>query len=258
VNAPTPLFDLFKRGEAAHDVKLLAAQGRLALRGHEQLAILMLLVGDADAEVRSTADATLTQIPEGALRAFLARADVQAPMLEFFASRGLTPLGPPSEGDEPLLDPDPETEEDVAEGSDADRRESLTSKLAKMNFPQRLKAASKGTREMRAVLVRDPNRLISTTVLSSPKLTQAEVESFSRMANVGEEVLRIIGSNRAWTKNYGVIVGLTKNPKTPLGMSLNFLSRLNDSDVKMLSVDRNVPEPLRIAARKKLQTSQPG
>jgi hypothetical protein len=249
---------MFKRGEAAADVKLLAAQGRLALRAHEQLGILMLLVGDGDAEVRSTADATLKLIPEGALRAFLARVDVPPAMLEFFTGRGITPLGPPSDGDGPLLDLEPEIEEGAAAESDDQRRESLTSRLAKMNFPERLKAASKGSREMRAVLVRDPNRLISTTVLSSPKLTQAEVESFSRMSNVGEEVLRIIGSNRAWTKNYGVILGLTKNPKTPLGMSLNFLSRLNDSDVKTLSVDRNVPEPLRVAARKKLQSSQRG
>jgi hypothetical protein len=244
---------MFKRGEAAHDVKLLAAAGRLAPRAHEQLAILMLLVEDPDGEVRSAAAETLTRIPEAALRAFLARSDVPAAMLEFFAARGVAPAGPPAESDEPLLDLEPDDEQ-PPDGEQ--QRESITSQLAKMNFPQRLKAAVKGTREMRAVLIRDPNKLISATVLSSPKLTEAEVESFSRMANVSEEVLRIIGTNRAWTKNYSVIVGLTKNPKTPLGMSLNFLARLNDSDVKMLSVDRNVPEPLRIAARKKMATSR--
>jgi hypothetical protein len=105
---------------------------------------------------------------------------------------------------------------------------------------------------MRAILIRDPNKMICTTVLSSPKLTEQEVESFSRMANVAEDVLRIIGSNRVWMKNYGVVLGLTKNPKTPLGMSLNLMARLNDRDLNMLSVDRNVPEPLRIAARKRV------
>jgi len=89
-------------------------------------------------------------------------------------------------------------------------------------------------------------------VLSSPKLTEQEVEAFSRMANVSDDVLRIIASNRAWTKNYSIVVGLTKNPKTPLGLSMNFLARLNETDVKMVSIDRNVPEALRIAARKKL------
>ena len=52
----------------------------------------------------------------------------------------------------------------------------------------------KGTREMRAVLIRDPNKMIAAAVLSSPKLTDQEVESFARMANVSEDVLRIIGA----------------------------------------------------------------
>ena len=65
-------------------------------------------------------------------------------------------------------------------------------------------------------------------MLSSPKVSEPEVESFARMQNVSEDVLRIIGSNRAWLKNYGVILALTKNPKTPLAMSMQLMTRLND------------------------------
>jgi hypothetical protein len=78
------------------------------------------------------------------------------------------------------------------------------------------------------------------------------------MANVSEEVLRTIGHNRAWLKNYGVVVGLTKNPKTPLAMSLNLMPRLNTKDLTMLSIDRNVPEALRVAARKRALASTSG
>ncbi|MEZ5284008.1 MAG: hypothetical protein R2712_04200 [Vicinamibacterales bacterium] len=65
-------------------------------------------------------------------------------------------------------------------------------------------------------------------------------------------MLRTIGSTRGWVKNYGVTLGLTKNPKTPLALSLTLLNRLNDRDLRGISIDRNVPEPLRIAARKKV------
>jgi hypothetical protein len=41
-------------------------------------------------------------------------------------------------------------------------------------------------------------------------------------------------------------------------MSLNLLARLQDRDVQSISVDRNVPEPLRIAARKKVIANQSG
>ncbi len=118
-----------------------------------------------------------------------------------------------------------------------------------MTFTGRLKAAVKGSREMRAILIHDSNKMICSAVLASPKVTAQEAESFAKMANVSDDVLRIIANNRAWMKNYGIVVlALTKNPKTPLGLSLNLMSRLADKDVGMLSIDRNVPEPLRLAA----------
>jgi hypothetical protein len=121
-----------------------------------------------------------------------------------------------------------------------------------------MKLATRGTREQRALLVRDPNRLVASAVLSSPKLTESEVEQFAKMTNVAEDVLRVIGTNRAWTKNYGVVAGLVRNPKTPLAISMTLLQRVNDRDVKMLAIDRNVPEPLRIAARKRATASRAG
>jgi hypothetical protein len=70
------------------------------------------------------------------------------------------------------------------------------------------------------------------------------------MTNVSDEVLRILGHNRTWTKNYGVISALTRNPKTPVGVALTLLPRLLEREVKVLSTDRNVPEPIRLLARK--------
>jgi hypothetical protein len=252
------LLDCFKRGDAARDVRLLAAQGTLAPRAHEQLAILVLLLDDPDLEIRSVAEQTLNKIPEETLKGFLARSDVSVDVLEFFAGRGVFPAEIPLiEVDDPLIDTELEDPGlaaiDDAEGG----REGTAQQLAKMSFPERLRAAVKGSREMRAILVRDPNKLISASVLSSPKLTENEVEAFSRMANVSDDVLRIIGSNRAWTKNYSIVVGLTKNPKTPVAMSMNFLPRLSARDLGLLAVDRNVAEPLRVAAKKKLKAAGP-
>ena len=257
---PTPLLDFFKRGEVDRDVRMEAAQGALAPRAYEQLAILALLVEDPDAEVRATAEATLSKIPESALKSFLARADVPIDLREFFADRGVFPDEIPQlelEGgldvEEPLLDTDASLL-----GDEAEDRETSIQKLATMGFSERLKAAVKGTREMRAILVRDANKMISSAVLSSPKLSEPEIESFARMTNVSDDVLRIIASNRAWLKSYGIVVALTRNPKTPVGVSLNLMARLNDRDLAKLSVDRNVPEPLRISARKKVVAKASG
>jgi hypothetical protein len=252
MSAPTPLLDFFKRGEVARDVRLLAAQGALAPRAHEQLAILIVLLEDADPEIRAVAGETLAGIPEATLKSHLARSDVQPEVRQFFEARGIVAAeGPPSEVDEPLVDAEPDAFPAGRESGE-ESRESVSQRIAKMGFSDRLKAAVKGSREMRALLIRDPNKMISASVLSSPKVSEPEIESYARMANVSEDVLRIIGTNRAWLKNYGVVVGLTKNPKTPLAMSMNLMNRLNDRDLQMLSIDRNVPEPLRVAARKKI------
>lgn len=255
---PTPLLDFFKRGEVDREVRMQAAEGALAPRAHEQLAILVLLLEDRDKEIRETADNTLNRIPEESLKAFLARPDVPIDLREFFADRGVFPDEMPdiqfeADVDYALIDTDASPEPEAE-----DERESGVQALATMTFPQRLKAAMKGTREQRAVLIRDPNKLIASSVLSSPKVSIPEVESFARMQNVSEDVLRIIGGNRAWLKSYGVILALTKNPKTPLTMSMNLMTRLTAKDLQKLSVDRNVSEALRISARKKVVSGTSG
>jgi hypothetical protein len=253
VSGPTPILDFFKRGEVTRDVRLLAAQGTLAPRANEQLEILVLLLEDPDPEIRQVADATLNKIPVETLQGFLARSDVSIGLREFFGDRGVFPAQIPAiEVDEPLIDTAPaEWVEDAEAHTEADR-ESIVQKLAQMSFTDRLKAAMKGTKEIRAILIRDPNKMISAAVLSSPKVTESEAASFARMASVSEDILRAIGHNRAWMKSYAVVLGLARNPKTPVAMSLNLLVRLQDRDVQAISVDRNVPEPLRIAARKKV------
>jgi hypothetical protein len=253
----SPLLDFFKRGEVARDVRLLAARGALAPRALEQLALLALLTEDGDADIRGAAEATLAAIPDEALAAFIGRPDVSDRLRDFFRGRGIEPVPGGSTADEPLVDAEPSItdQEAGADAGDAERQ-SAAQRLAMLGVAERMKAAMKGSKEERAVLVRDPNKLVSVAVLSSPKLTESEVENFAKMANVSEEVLRIIGMNRAWTKNYGVIAALTKNPKTPLGVSLNMVVRLNDRDLKAIAMDRNLQEPLKLAVRKRLTTPE--
>src|SRR5512132_1607693 len=101
----SPLIDFFRRGEVAHDVRLQAAQGALAPRAHEQLALLILLCDDADPVISASANATLDALPLEPLQAFLQRSDVPAQMREFFAGRGVVAAGPAAaDAAAPLVD----------------------------------------------------------------------------------------------------------------------------------------------------------
>ncbi len=252
----SPLIDFFRRGEVARDVRLLAAQGGMAPRAQEQVAILILLSDDADAEVARAADATLAALPLDSLQAFLSRPDTPSEMRQFFAARGLeiTPVYTIDladlDLDQPLVDTTPELPDAAAAPEGGDSTEQDRQLLSSLPVMERIKLAMKGSREQRAQLVRDSNKLVAAAVLSSPKLNESEIEQFTRMGNVSEDVLRMIGHNRAWTKNYGVVLGLCKHPKTPPAISMQLVSRLSEKDQKMLMIDRNIPEGLRVLAKK--------
>jgi hypothetical protein len=90
-------------------------------------------------------------------------ADNHISVLEFFADRGVFPADIPLvDVEAPLVDAAPEEHPSVAAGSEDP--ESVTQQIAKMGFTERLKAAMKGSREMRAVLIRDPNKMIAAAV----------------------------------------------------------------------------------------------
>ena len=200
VGIRSPFLDFFRRGEVAKDVRMLAARGALAPRAHEQIALLAMLTEDADSEIRGTAEATLAQIPNSSLAGFLGRSDVPDALRDFFRGRGVEPdLTAVGVSDDPLIDasagdpaPAPPGADGEAGGEDAERS-GAAQRLGQLNVSDKMKHAMKGTKEERAILVRDPNKLVSVAVLSSPKLTESEVEQFAKMANVSEEVLRIIG-----------------------------------------------------------------
>jgi hypothetical protein len=229
----TPLLDMFRQPGIDRDLKLVAASGTLTLRPDEHRSLLALLAQDEDEEVSRLATSSLALV-----------ASAEEPLSDAGAGDG-SPVPMETDGDAPTNDLEGERE------TDEEKTRGLTERLAAMNPAQRLGRAMKGTREERAILVRDPNKIVALAVLSSPKISDAEVEAIAKMANVSDDVLRVIGRTRAWVKNYRVVMALSHNPRTPLAVSLGLLPRLNEKDAKILSADRNVPDPLRIAARRR-------
>jgi hypothetical protein len=261
----TPLLDCFRRGEVAADIRMMAAQGILAPRAQEQLGLLVLLSTDADPSIRAATEATIARIPATDLSRFLGRTDVAQEIVDFFVARGIAPG--PSEApstDAPLLDADsaraPAGDDDVDEGAGEEageaRRMATIQRLSLMTVSEKIKAAMRGSREERNILIRDPNKLVSLAVLSSPKVNEREIESYAKMANLSEDVLRVIGTTRAWTKSYAIVRSLAFNPKSPIAVSMTLVSRLVEKDVRMLSLDRNIAEPVKLLARKALQAGK--
>src|SRR5262245_40474055 len=107
--ASSPLLDTFKRGEVNRELRLLAAQAAVAPRAEEQLELLVMLTGDADPEISSTAEKTIAAIPPGDQARILA-GDVSPDTRARFAAQGIQPDATRGEGDAPLIDGSPDVE----------------------------------------------------------------------------------------------------------------------------------------------------
>jgi hypothetical protein len=117
--------------------------------------------------------------------------------------------------------------------------------IALMSVKDRVMLALRGTREARMILVRDPNRMVSSAVIKNPRITDQEVEGITAMKTVSEEVLRVIAHSRSYTRSYVIIHNLVRNPRTPIAISMGFLNRIQTKDLRLLSNNKNVPDVIR-------------
>ena len=162
--------------------------------------------------------------------------------------------------DETEIETEIEAEDEAEEQAQGD----LLFQIMNMSMPDKIKLAATGGREERAILIRDTSKSVSLGVLKSPKINVSEVESFAGMRNLVEDALRVIAENREWTKSYAVVHSLCKNPKAPVRSVLTFMSRLTNKDLRMLGIDRNIPEVVRANARRfyvartQTKTKRPG
>ena len=124
-------------------------------------------------------------------------------------------------------------------------RVSLIRRIMFMTVKDRVKLGMKGDREARSILIRDSNKIVATAVINNPRITDHEVESIAAMRTVSDEVLRIIGNNRSWTRSYPIIHNLARNPKTPLPTAFHILPHIRGKDLKNLAQNRNVSEGVR-------------
>lgn len=114
-----------------------------------------------------------------------------------------------------------------------------------MGVKDRMKLGLKGDREARNILIRDPNKLVSSAVVNNPKITEQEVERIAAMRSISEEILRQIAMNRQWARIYGIQVSLAKNPRTPIANAMSIMNRLQMRELTGLSKDRNVSDAVR-------------
>src|SRR5439155_1075386 len=104
------------------------------------------------------------------------------------------------------------------------KRVSLTQQVMKLSVAKKIEWANKkGNKEVRTLLLRDPNKLVQLAVIQSPRITEGEIGKIALSRTAPNEVLSYIYNNRQLMKNYTIKVNMITNPKVPVGVSMRFL-----------------------------------
>ncbi len=127
--------------------------------------------------------------------------------------------------------------------------QTIYQKIQGLNFSDKRLLALRGGRDVRSVLIKDPNKELSLTVLENPKITETEVELIAKSRSTSDEAIRKIIKKREWMKSYPIILAIVSNPKTPAGLGISLLSGLKTKDLSSLEKNKNIPEAIRSSAK---------
>lgn len=132
----------------------------------------------------------------------------------------------------------------------------LAFRIGEMSIAEKIRLTLIGNAAARAILSRDANKMVCMAAVTSPAMRDGEAARMAMSKQVNEDILRYIGNRRDWLGNYEVKRNLVFNPKTPMGVSMNFLSHLRATDLRTLARSKNVPASLRSAAKQRVQKQQ--
>ena len=128
--------------------------------------------------------------------------------------------------------------------------QSLYAQILTMGMAEKIKLALRGNKDARAILVRDPAKMIRRLVLMNPRISDAEVIAVARNRSADEDLLRLIVIRREWMRNYQVRLALATNPRTPLVIAMRQLPSLGERDLRAIAKSKHVGASVAAQARR--------
>jgi hypothetical protein len=128
--------------------------------------------------------------------------------------------------------------------------EQVSHEIWALPVPMKIRLAILGNAFDRAILIRDPKKVVAIAAVKSPGMTDAEIVKYAGLSTLAEEVIGYIANRREWTKLYSVKLSLVNNPKCPLGLAMRLLPHLREKDIDGVARSKGIPSALAAQARK--------
>ncbi len=124
--------------------------------------------------------------------------------------------------------------------------------IEKLSVPSKIRLATLGNAFARALLIRDPLKMVQMAAIKSPGVSEFEAARYASNVNLSDDVMRFIAQKREWTKLYGTKYALCRNPKTPITEAMRMMPFLREKDLNTLTKSKGVASAVVAQARKLL------
>ena len=250
------------------DVRQSACSASENMSASDHLTLLFCLSKDTEPTIRVTALSLLKDVPVETLREYI---DSAAPHpLVLNALRSICHHHPEtghnhtvetavtSGNYEPAVDTDQivqSTENEEETEPIIDDSEQFLSKyktVQLMGIAEKIKMALSGDKEWRAMLVKDPNKLVSGSVIKNPRITEAEILTLVKSGIQNDEIMRLICANKEWIKSYNIRKALIENSRTPVQNAMRYLGTMTEKDLSYFAKSKNVASVVSTMAKRML------
>lgn len=125
----------------------------------------------------------------------------------------------------------------------------LLMRLPQLALGEKINLARRAAPGVLAQLRHDPSPRVISAMLDNSRLTEDILAPAVHKAATPGPVLAVIAADRRWGMRPGLQLALARHPNTPLAAALRVLPLLRKPELRTISQDLRVPEPVRLRAR---------
>jgi hypothetical protein len=126
----------------------------------------------------------------------------------------------------------------------------LAERLPKLELGERVSLARAAPPMVMKRLLDEAHPKVVKALLSNPKLKEFEVIRLAENPGLSSNTLRAIAESDRWSVRHPIKVGLIKNPRTPIHVSLRLLASLPRRKIAQLASTPDLPKVVVVGARR--------
>ena len=128
----------------------------------------------------------------------------------------------------------------------------LVNRLPGLTAGEKMTIARRAGHGVLQQLRQDPEPRVVEALMENPRTTEGVLLPLVRSEAAAPEILQAVARNARWGVRYPIRVALCRNPRTPQQLALRTLTALKKPDLKAVSADARLAQPVRKRARQLL------